>query len=612
MNQSPLSAALACRPDANRTGTPRSSAETALRDASAATRQGSLRVARVIELGRRPAGWLQRWATERGAAYTSRWTAENDGAFPRHAAGVVAAETEQRSGWIVRLPPRWSSADGELLRSALAHQAEPPAAMLLLGSWGTHLGDRAAADAERQALALVAACGVRGFVLRLGNVIDPDGWAARGHWYPLLPTSVRTCCLTPAEVEAALDALLCQPPRSGRILTLLGPQRPLRDALHAVASEVSGRWRRPVAHGLALLQLGRAAAASAWALSRWAPALRRWFPQTLTPVSWAELVGLCHPLNRRHIALAGYNTGVVHFGWKYPERTVVKTTGCCRGLRVRGDELEADAGVTIRQATERLNKAGKQLLVRPNYSYVTLGTAFFVPIHGSGSEASVLGATIQSVLLYLPEEDRVVRLRRGETAFAARIFDMGGTPVLLRLRLSIRDQATYYRRTATLQRPSAEELWDAFLDPEASNIEIRSSHAQASGVDVCKYYDRPTADGESLAVPADAIGRLWDRIEENRFAAALFHAFVRRCGYHVELFLNRAEFAVFWRAHPRLPLSKIQLRFARRDGFPHSPCGDADRVTIDLFMSRRRRAEFQRFLAEHLPHAKFNRGKHSL
>jgi hypothetical protein len=35
-------------------------------------------------------------------------------------------------------------------------------------------------------------------------------------------------------------------------------------------------------------------------------------------------------------------------------------------------------------------------------------------------------------------------------------------------------------------------------------------------------------------------------------------------------------------------------------------------MSIDLFMSRRRSARFLAFVKEHLPHARFNRGKHSM
>jgi len=43
------------------------------------------------------------------------------------------------------------------------------------------------------------------------------------------------------------------------------------------------------------------------------------------------------------------------------------------------------------------------------------------------------------------------------------------------------------------------------------------------------------------------------------------------------------------KAHETLPLKKIQLRYIRRDGFPHSPFRDHDCVSVDTFLLRRHR-----------------------
>jgi hypothetical protein len=156
-------------------------------------------------------------------------------------------------------------------------------------------------------------------------------------------------------------------------------------------------------------------------------------------------------------------------------------------------------------------------------------------------------------------------------------------------------------------------LWNAFLDPDASHIEARKQRAADKTVCLYRYYlDADGVDGQADELPRDTIGRIWDRIERNRLAAGLFHAFVRNFGFHVELFLNEAEFGVFWEHHRVLPLAKMQFRLARRDGLPNSPCGDCDRMSIDLFMSRWRSVRFLAFVKEHLPYARYNRGKHSM
>src|SRR5262249_46136022 len=155
----------------------------------------------------------------------------------------------------------------------------------------------------------------------------------------------------------------------------------------------------------------------------------------------------------------------------------------------------------------------------------------------------------------------------------------------LRLKLRCREKASYFVRQSSLVEPTAAEVWQAFADTAASNIEIRKAGDTAASVDVYKYYTAPTCE-DALEVPKDSLGRLWDRLEENAITSWLFHTLVRRFGYHVELFLDEREFPIFWEAHSKLPLSKIQLRFARRDGLPHSPIGNRDCISADLFMRR--------------------------
>ena len=69
--------------------------------------------------------------------------------------------------------------------------------------------------------------------------------------------------------------------------------------------------------------------------------------------------------------------------------------------------------------------------------------------------------------------------------------------------------------------------------------------------------------------------------------------------------------SLFWRTHHQLPLRKLQLRYIRRDGLPHSPFRDDDRVSIDLFMFRRHRFRFQDYLKNTFTTVRTNPGKHS-
>src|SRR5208282_4650909 len=100
--------------------------------------------------------------------------------------------------------------------------------------------------------------------------------------------------------------------------------------------------------------------------------------------------------------------GVRHFGHHYIGKTVISTIHCNRVIRTGADQIKADCGATIRQALDFLAAANQELYVIPNYSYVCLGTAFFVPIHGSAADFTTVAETIVKALLYDPLSDRFI------------------------------------------------------------------------------------------------------------------------------------------------------------------------------------------------------------
>jgi hypothetical protein len=112
-------------------------------------------------------------------------------------------------------------------------------------------------------------------------------------------------------------------------------------------------------------------------------------------------------------------------------------------------------------------------------------------------------------------------------------------------------------------------------------------------------------------LPRDQLGRLWDRLEEIPVTSYLMHALTRHLAWHTELFFTPEEFATFWATHRALPLQKLQLRYIRRDGMPHSPFRDQDCVSIDLFLFRRHRRRFLAYLQATFPVVRANPGKHS-
>lgn len=526
---------------------------------------------------------------------------------------------------VLILPRKRSPTFDNVLKRCAAVAAENTGCRIcLVGSFRAHFGDTAYQRLEDDAVRHFRCASANPIVvLRTGHIAavpSPISLLERAFapFHPLLPPRFRSCFLRRDELFDTIEDLLRRPLCRSRTVTLLGENRALHDvAVERVVPGLYSTVASTVARLLSLLLLGWLASLVVALVARRYTPLRALQCDTLEPTTVDELLCLYNPYNRRHVALAGYNTGVTHFGWKYPGRTVVKTTGCGRRVRVRESSVAVDAGVTIKRVVGELNRVDRQLYVVPNYSYVSLGTAFFVPIHGSASDVSTLGDTIDRVLLYDPAIDRIVSIARGEPAFDRLMYDTQSGILVLRLTLRIRSQLRYFRQTMELNSPTAAEVWQFFCDLTAANIELRKSRAAESSVQVSKYYTLPThgestVDEHALEIPRDSIGRIWDRLEENPISSVLFHGFVRRCGFHVELFLDSAEFPIFWEAHTKLPLSKIQLRFVRRDGLPHSPFGRRDCISADLFMRRSKSPVFLRYMKECIPHARFNPGKHSM
>ena len=87
------------------------------------------------------------------------------------------------------------------------------------------------------------------------------------------------------------------------------------------------------------------------------------------------------------------------------------------------------------------------------------------------------------------------------------------------------------------------------------------------------------------------------------------HALTRWLAWHVELFLTAEEFATFWKTQQTVPLKKIQVRYIRRDGLPHSPFCAHDCVSVDLFLLRWNRQRFEAYLKENFTVVRSNPGK---
>jgi hypothetical protein len=496
---------------------------------------------------------------------------------------------------------------------------QQPACVVLVSSFLAHFGDaemRAVEDAFRKTLAGAAR---RLVVLRAGHLLCDH--SRLGHLvrrvpfvFSLLPTGLKSCFVTGDELFATIErAAQKSSDRKERTYTLLGANRPWNSI--APARTFAGRFVFSVLRVLGqLLLLGPILALVIRLLGKKRPGLKALNVDTLRPRSLKELLELYNPFNHSHVKIVGYNNGVVHFGHAYPGRTIVSTVRCDKLARVRGHIAQFDCGVTIRRAMDVLAADRKELYVLPNYSYVSLATAFFVPIHGSSSTFSTVGETITKVILYDPLEDRAFSAKADEPDFGKYLYNLSADVLVLRVEIQVKDKSRYFVKKQGATNASGAEVWDCFHDRTASNVEVRKAGAATQQIQVYRYYTE-VADGagsETLEVPRDRLGRLWDQLEENPISSVLFHGLSRRLAHHVELFMSEEEFKAFWETHGALPIAKIQLRYIKKDGFPHSPFRDHDCISADLFMLKKHRRSFEEYLKKTLPQVKLNPGKHSM
>jgi hypothetical protein len=516
------------------------------------------------------------------------------------------------AGIVLFLRPRLNDRDRRAIDALAGMVAQQQVAFVgIVSTFRVHLGDRAAAEAETFVRERLVSQHTRTVVFRAGHLLSRQSrasrWLRRFSWcHPLLPTYLRSCFIEGDELFAAIESER----RHGhsarsRVYTLLGPNRPWRAVL---AQHQIGLFGNILLAAMCTLLAWLLIGHLVGLLMRW----RGWTCNTLRPTSFAELLALYNKYNYGHLKIVGYNNGVVHFGQRYPGQTVVSTVRCNR-LRWAGDDvLKADGGCTIAQARAFLARRGKELYVIPNYSYVCLGTSFFIPIHGSAADYSTVADTITRIVFYDPERDRIVAADRDNPAFGDLLYNLDAPVLLLRLYIRVKSKARYFVNQQELLNATAEQLLTALQDSRVANVEIRKGNATSDAVQIYRYYSEANNVNESvLEVPRDSLGRLWDRLEENRLTSWPFHALTRYLAWHVELFFGPEDFATFWECHRQLPLRKLQLRYIRRDDFPHSPFCRHDCVSVDMFMLRWHKDAFETYRKQYVPAAKSNPGKHS-
>ncbi len=534
-------------------------------------------------------------------------------------------------------------------------QARPVRCIVVVQSLSLHFGDPTANSLEALLQESLKPHVSSLTVIRTGFVTSPSSgtsqWLRRlNGLHRLLPARMTSTfvdgeklfSVIDEEVHQASESWESRGPSSNidddcRGITILGQRRPWRDV--AATFQSFGVLQRVLTASAPVLSLIGAPWLIFFAIllaGKVFPSLRQLHFHTLKPRSVRELISVYNRHNCSDVQIAGYNNGVNHFGWTYPHKTVVLTTSipgdvhfaALRSSTLQTSETSAsttstlesqaalvtvDSGLTLNHCIRELNKTDREFYVVPNYSWISMGTLFFVPVHGSGSRVSTLGDTIEHVLLYDGESERFVEAHRGDGIFRDAMYNRDRRWLLLKLSLRVKLKSKYFVRRSQIENPSAEEIQNLFNDSEASNVEVRKNKAASTAVDVCRYYIDTNAVGtDALEIPRDSIGRIWDRLEETPIVSTLFHWFVRTFAFHVELFLKPSEFVVFWDQHQSLPVSKIQLRRVLKDGMTHSACEHSDCISADLFMTRRNRDVFRRFIATHLPDVKTNPGKQSI
>ena len=532
------------------------------------------------------------------------------------------------------LPSRLTEADRRDLEGlAKAASRWPIRFVGIVSSFRVHLEDTAAEEAERLAISLVRAGGFDGRVAIfrpahiLGPRSGPGRWLDRlGPLFPLAPEGLRSCFVEAEEVFAAIEAERSErsgedgPAGAGRALgrherayTFLGANLSWREILsrHRGASPVR-RVATAVASVLSRLLLGHLIGLAVALLARATSWAKPWSVGTLKPRSMGELLSLCHRGNIDRVRVVGYNNGVNHFGHRHHGKTVVSTVRLHRAVHAGPGMLKVDAGATIRAARDYLGGLGEELFVVPNYSYVAIGTAYFVPIHGSAVDYSTVADTACRVVLYDPDRDRIVSAGRDDEAFRENLYNPRSRVVILRLYLRTKPKSGYFVRSETRENAQPGDLLGALRDREAANVEIRQGHAASPRVTISKYYTSAGGpSGTALESPRDTLGQLWDRLEENPVTSFLMHALSRHLAWHTELFFTPDQFETFWATHAQVPLRKIQLRYIRRDGMPHSPFRDEDCVSADLFLFRYDKPAFDAYMKRTFASVRTNPGKHS-
>lgn len=474
-------------------------------------------------------------------------------------------------------------------------------------------------ELEKSLLHSLKEINTKAVIFRCGHIISDRSIAKQNlqrfaFLYPLIPDYLRSCCVAGETVFQAISTEQNSASPRSRIIALLGTNQPWQEFLQDNFADTPIQLvLRSFSLTLSFFAIGHLLAL----LLNWLIELKlvsqSWNLKTIKPKSLGELISLINKYNFKYVQVVGYNNSTNHFGSRNRGKTVISTVNCDRTIQTAANTIKVDCGVTVYQIQNFLAKKQQELRSIPNYSYVSMGTTFFVPIHGNSLESTIVADNITKVILYEPKQERFIVASRDTAAFQKYIFNPASGVVLLRLYVLVKPKDRYFLHKENLTNPSSQVLLAAFHNNTATNIDIRKSNAQSQDVCINKYYSQPSQETESeeFKLPRDGIGNLWDRLEQKPLISwLLLHAPNLYLFWNVEVFLSKSEFAQFWEAHSSLPILKIELRYKKQNPYLNSPFRESDRIAVDFIVLRKHRQAIKEYFESNFAPLYYHLGKH--
>ena len=267
------------------------------------------------------------------------------------------------------------------------------------------------------------------------------------------------------------------------------------------------------------------------------------------------------------------------FGLRTRERIVVSTRNLTQISGVAEDgTCRLQAGVTFAAALRSLRGQDRTLALLPNYSYVTLGAALAVPLHGMNAKCPTMAAVVERMSLI---DLRTGRLRQLQTQAEVAQWMHLEPDTVLYLSADVRTEpiTRFVLRKTTLSARRCgecayESLSRALRARQDKRIEVRCTSPPRFCLDGIRFvaYEYDEDPGSKMEVPRNFVGKLWD-----------FHGLIRlgrlmidlRLIQSCEFFIDEEVFVPFMRRLDKLCfmdsrslVGKILVRYCGVNNIP--------------------------------------------